>query len=214
LVYRPSLLLLDEPLSSLDNLLKSQLLDMLLRLQEEFSTALVYVTHDEREAVRLATQIAVIDGETHELRQWGPAEEVFSKPATPSIARLLGGWNILTARYDVGPPGLLSFGERAQVPCAVPLSNPDGALVDVGLPINAVRLGLASSHAAGVFSIPIRVRRIIPLHYGRHYECAVEGSADPEQRLLCFDDSDPPVGRGTFALALFEKERLHVFTTT
>jgi putative spermidine/putrescine transport system ATP-binding protein len=97
LVYRPRLLLLDEPLSSLDNVLKRQLLDLLRKLHEEFGTTFIYVTHDEREAVSLASHVAVID-RNHVLQQFASVSEVISRPSSRAVAEIMAGWNFLQAR--------------------------------------------------------------------------------------------------------------------
>lgn len=89
LVYRPALLLLDEPLSSLDNVLRAEMLTYMKNLHEKLGTTFLYVTHNEREARRVATHIAVLDdGRIH---QFGPADDVFANPATDKVAQILRG---------------------------------------------------------------------------------------------------------------------------
>ncbi len=93
LVYEPDILLLDEPLGSLDNSLKNELLDLLQTLQKRLSKTLLYVTHDEREALALGTHLLIL-GEGRVLQE-GDTETVTNYPATSSVAKLIGGWNIL-----------------------------------------------------------------------------------------------------------------------
>jgi tungstate transport system ATP-binding protein len=84
----PQLLLLDEPFSSLDAPTRTRLLDDLHSLLAETSTTTVFVTHDLKEAARLARRVAVLlDGR---LRQIGSPEEVFSTPADSDVAAFLG----------------------------------------------------------------------------------------------------------------------------
>lgn len=88
LVYRPSVLLLDEPMSGLDNDNRSQLMDLIVTLRRETGVAFLYVTHDDREVRRIADAVGVlVEGE---LRQSGKTDEVFATPVNPQVARILG----------------------------------------------------------------------------------------------------------------------------
>ncbi len=98
LVYRPSLLLLDEPLSSLDNRLKGQLLELMHELHELSQATFVYVTHDEREALRVATDIAILD--EGRVQQFGPIDDVVATPASKRVAEMLSGWAVIQAQRD------------------------------------------------------------------------------------------------------------------
>lgn len=85
---RPTLLLLDEPLTSLDAPTREGLRRELRRLLVEFATPAVLVTHEPIEAVALADHAVVLsDGQ---VRQSGPVHEVFSRPADPTVARIVG----------------------------------------------------------------------------------------------------------------------------
>ncbi len=100
LVYRPAILLLDEPLSSLDNRLKQSLLELLIDLKAKFGGTHIYVSHDEREIRYLADRVAVlIDGR---IAQVGSIADVWSRPVSVEVARLIGGWNILTLADRIG----------------------------------------------------------------------------------------------------------------
>lgn len=82
------LCLLDEPLSNLDAALRVRMRGELKRLQRELGTTMVFVTHDQEEALILADSIAVMS--EGELLQLGSAEEVFRRPANDYIASFLG----------------------------------------------------------------------------------------------------------------------------
>ncbi|MBU1587710.1 MAG: ABC transporter ATP-binding protein [Actinobacteria bacterium] len=88
LAARPRLLLLDEPLSSLDRELRERLGRDLRRILIETGTTAIFVTHDQGEAVLVADRIGVMM-DTH-LVQEGPASEVLDSPATEEVARFLG----------------------------------------------------------------------------------------------------------------------------
>ena len=88
IVRDPQVFLLDEPLSNLDAALRVRMRGELKRLQRELGTTMVFVTHDQEEALILADSIAVMS--EGELLQLGSAEEVFRHPANDYIASFLG----------------------------------------------------------------------------------------------------------------------------
>jgi putative spermidine/putrescine transport system ATP-binding protein len=100
LAVKPELLLLDEPLSNLDARLRLEMRGELARLQRTFGTTMVYVTHDQAEALALATRIAVM--RAGGLEQLGPPEELWSRPRTPFVARFMGFETILAEGPDGG----------------------------------------------------------------------------------------------------------------
>ena len=85
---KPRLLLLDEPLSALDAPTRQRLRHELRSALAELKTPAVVVTHDPLEAVALADQAVVIS--EGQVRQKGPIHEVFSRPADPNVARIVG----------------------------------------------------------------------------------------------------------------------------
>jgi len=85
---QPELLLLDEPFSSLDSPTRSRLLDDLHALLAETSTTTILITHDLKEAARLAGWVAVLLG--GRVRQAGLPEQVFSTPVDDEVAAFLG----------------------------------------------------------------------------------------------------------------------------
>ncbi|MFP4311369.1 MAG: ABC transporter ATP-binding protein [Nitriliruptoraceae bacterium] len=85
---RPRLLMLDEPLGSLDRALQARLLDELPRVLAELGTTVVYVTHDQDEALSLADRVAVL--RAGRLQQLGSPIELWRGPRTVFVARFLG----------------------------------------------------------------------------------------------------------------------------
>ncbi len=87
LLASPHLLLLDEPLASLDLGLKTRIIPYLARIRDEFRIPMLYVTHDRHETLALADEMVVlINGR---VAQTGPVQEVFSRPANVAVAGLL-----------------------------------------------------------------------------------------------------------------------------
>jgi multiple sugar transport system ATP-binding protein len=95
LVRRPAVFLMDEPLSSLDAKLRGELRLELKRIQQDLGATIIYVTHDQIEAMTLATRIGVIDG--GRLVQVAAPREIYDNPANVHVAARLGqpGINLL-----------------------------------------------------------------------------------------------------------------------
>ena len=101
----PRLLLLDEPLGALDRGLRDRLVSELRSLFDGLGTAVLYVTHDQDEALTIADRLAVMRG--GQLLQVGTPIEVWRRPADAFVARFLGATNVISADV-VG--GVADFG--------------------------------------------------------------------------------------------------------
>ena len=88
IVRRPRLFLMDEPLTNLDAKLRESLRIELVQLARRLETPMVYVTHDQAEALSMADRIVVLDH--GRVLQAGPPRRVYLAPATPRVARQLG----------------------------------------------------------------------------------------------------------------------------
>jgi len=100
LAYRPALLLLDEPLANLDRRLRDEMRVELKRIQQEAGTTMLFVTHDQEEALTLGDRIAVMnDGR---LEQVGTPAEVYHRPASRFVASFIGDMNFVKGRV-LGP---------------------------------------------------------------------------------------------------------------
>lgn len=88
IVTRPDILLLDEPLSNLDAKLRVEMRAELKRLHQELNTTIVYVTHDQQEAMSLSTRIAVFFG--GRIVQTDKPRELYKRPSTLQVADFIG----------------------------------------------------------------------------------------------------------------------------
>jgi len=131
IVFSPPVLLMDEPLGALDRKLRDQLQIEIKRIQRDLGVTVVYVTHDQEEALALSDRIAIMrDGCIDQL---GTPDEVYERPASPFIAGFLGESNFI----DVGAPEI--NGSLARAKCGA-----DGNQILVGVLVgnatNASRL--------------------------------------------------------------------------
>jgi iron(III) transport system ATP-binding protein len=93
LVIEPRVLLLDEPLSNLDARLRDEMREEIRRLHQETGLTMVYVTHDQKEALALANRLAVM--EHGRLIQVGTPRDVYDRPASRFVANFLGDSNFV-----------------------------------------------------------------------------------------------------------------------
>ena len=131
MIRRPKVFLMDEPLSNLDLKLREAMRMELARLHQELGTTIVYVTHDQTEAMTLSTELAVLrDGI---IQQVGKPGSVYAWPANLFVARFIGSpsMNILQMRRGdgalrpVGGDGLLPL------PCGARVGDGEECLVGV-----------------------------------------------------------------------------------
>jgi spermidine/putrescine ABC transporter ATP-binding subunit len=105
LVKRPKVLLLDEPLSALDAKLREQMRFELVNLQESVGITFVVVTHDQDEALSMASRIAVMD--QGRVQQTAPPAELYEFPRTKFVADFIGSVNLVEGRVEASSGGLI-----------------------------------------------------------------------------------------------------------
>ncbi len=96
MVYSPALLLMDEPLGALDKKLREQLQIEIKRVHRERRMSVLYVTHDQEEALTMSDRIAVFNN--GRIEQIGTPEELYETPATRFVAGFIGETNFLPGR--------------------------------------------------------------------------------------------------------------------
>jgi multiple sugar transport system ATP-binding protein len=115
IVRRPRMFLMDEPLTNLDAKLRESLRVELLVLRRQLKTPMVYVTHDQAEALSMADRIVVLSA--GRVLQTGTPQEVYRTPASPTVARQLGqpAINLITARRENDSMVSISSGARLTI---------------------------------------------------------------------------------------------------
>jgi spermidine/putrescine transport system ATP-binding protein len=168
LAIEPRVLLLDEPLSSLDLKLRLQMQLELKRLQREVGTSFIYVTHDQSEAMTMSDAIAVVDG--GRVAQLGSPQAIYDAPANTFVASFIGDTNLFNVEA-AGDGVLRAGGLSFPAPAAVAL--PDGAGA-VSLRYERVRVG---RELTTPIRFPGRVREVIFSGAARRYLVALDGGA-------------------------------------
>lgn len=94
IALEPNLILLDEPLSNLDRRLRDSIRNELKSLQRKIGTTMIFVTHDQEEALSMGDRVALLfEGK---IAQCGSPQELYRRPTSPEVAKFLGDTNLLT----------------------------------------------------------------------------------------------------------------------
>lgn len=94
LLTNPKLLLMDEPFSALDNVIREKLREMVLQINQEFNLPIIFITHDLNEAYAIGNKVAIMD--KGKILRIGTGDEIFQRPNTVSIAKFIGIKNIFS----------------------------------------------------------------------------------------------------------------------
>ena len=205
IVRRPAAFLMDEPLSNLDAKLRTQTRAELVELHQRVATTFVYVTHDQVEAMTMATKVAILaDGR---LQQVGAPHDVYAKPANRFVATFIGSPPMNVLDGELGQSEVAVAGGRLLVPrdlaAAADRLPSDGIAVGVRPEHLTVR---PASHApdAGLVG---RVRVVESLGHEHLVLVDVAGETVIARQS---GDGTPPAP-GTDVVLVADPERVHLF---
>jgi multiple sugar transport system ATP-binding protein len=168
IVRRPAAFLMDEPLSNLDAKLRVQTRAELIELQRRLDATVVYVTHDQVEAMTMGHRIAIMSDGV--LQQVGPPQDVYERPANLFVARFIGAPPMNTVTGTVTTEGDATFlatpGGRIEVPGSFGAAARSSSTTEVVLGVRPEHLDL---DPAG--QIEARVAVVESLGHERHIVC-------------------------------------------
>jgi ABC-type Fe3+/spermidine/putrescine transport system ATPase subunit len=172
LIHEPALLLLDEPLSNLDVKLREQMRVELKLLQTRLGLTLIYVTHDQSEALSLSDRIAVLN--RGRIEQIGAPRVLYEQPATPFVRDFLGKSVTLFGRVKSIAAGraaieLMGDGGSAMIECPVPAGLDLAADREVEVSLRPEAVHLANGQGSALHGIVEAV-----LYQGERSECEVK----------------------------------------
>lgn len=176
-VVEPAIFLLDEPLSNVDAAFRAVMRSELKSLQRQFRQTMVYVTHDQLEAMTMADRIAVMDH--GRLLQVGTPLEVYNHPADTFVARFIGapGMNLLAGRVTGADTSLaVDLGEAGH--CSV-IAGQGGEVIFGFRPEEVHPDPKGSMEMTVIFVERIGARTILHLAAGPHAAKAVLDSETP-----------------------------------
>jgi spermidine/putrescine ABC transporter ATP-binding subunit len=193
LVYRPRVLLLDEPLAALDRKLREEMRDELRAIQRSVGITTVFVTHDQAEALGLADRIAVM--RRGRIEQLGAPRDIYGRPATRFVADFIGASTVLRGRAVAADRVALTGGPALHVKADPALA----AGSEVELAIRPERVRLATGPGDNV--LEAQVEGLV--YQGAQTEVAAR--LPDGQRVLVFVAEPAPV-----PLAPGQAVRLHL----
>jgi spermidine/putrescine transport system ATP-binding protein len=163
LVLKPAVLLLDEPLGSLDAKLRRQLQVELKALQEQVGITFLYVTHDQEEAITMSDRIAVMN--RGHVEQAATPREMYEEPATAFVADFIGVSNLMDALATGAADGAVTLDLGSGVMAAA-RGGDLGARGAVKVVIRPERVRIEQAGVTGLNRIPAMVTRSIYLGNG------------------------------------------------
>jgi putative spermidine/putrescine transport system ATP-binding protein len=162
-ITEPRVLLLDEPLSALDEQLRVQMRQELRRMQRELGITFIHVTHTQLEAIALADLVVVM--EHGKIKQAGAARDVYAHPHDRYVAEFMGGQNVLSGRVEKVNGASFTLAQAAPSGIEVPLQARStvsvGDKVDIAVRRDDVALVRPGRELPpGTTSLPSRVLAI------------------------------------------------------
>jgi multiple sugar transport system ATP-binding protein len=208
IVRRPQVFLMDEPLSNLDAKLRVQTRAELVELQRRLAATVIYVTHDQVEAMTMGNRIAILDRGV--LQQIGAPQDVYARPANLFVARFIGSppMNTVTARVGRVDATLVAEIPGGHIPLEASLA---GEVEARGLDEVVVGVRPEDLRFAAADGIPAQVTVVESLGHERHVVCRL----DDQQLVIVRQDaheSAPAEGSPTRLRA--DNSALHVFDPT
>jgi putative spermidine/putrescine transport system ATP-binding protein len=174
-VFHPRLLLMDEPLGALDKKLREALQLEILHISRQLRATVIYVTHDQEEALVMSDRIAIFN--RGRIEQLGRGEDLYDRPVSLFVADFIGDSNILRGRLEHGGEGawLVRDGTRWQVGDAQAKrtaidSGSAAALVVRPERVRIVATDDARAATPGVNTVAASVRDALYLGSNRKYE--------------------------------------------
>jgi iron(III) transport system ATP-binding protein len=202
LAINPDVLLLDEPLSNLDARLRLEMRAELKRIHSEFGTTIVFVTHDQWEAMTLATRIAVM----HEgsLQQIGSPDDIYDRPANRFVAEFVGNPPINIIEIGAEQTGKLSDIAGNYLAKAFPRQPRAGS---IGLRPDNIRLASdPTSDDLALLTGGAKIAAILPTGGSWITELEVAGSP-----LFMASNRPPQQAVGDDLFFQVERSQIHIF---
>ncbi len=175
-VFNPRLLLMDEPLGALDKKLREALQLEVMHISRQLGATVVYVTHDQEEALVMSDRIAIFS--KGRIEQLGSGEDLYDRPVSLFVADFIGESNILRGRFERdGDGGWLTrdaWRWRVGAAAAARASLDEGSAAALVVRPERLRIGGADEAAvAGANALEAAVKDVLYLGSMRKYELAL-----------------------------------------
>jgi putative spermidine/putrescine transport system ATP-binding protein len=214
LITNPKVLLLDEPLSALDEFLRLQMRGELKTLQAELGITFVHVTHTQPEAIALADMVVVMD--TGRIEQAATANEIFNRPTTPYVARFMGGQNVLTGKVESVSAGMARLKSPRGELFDAPFSQAPKIGTPVSISIRRDRIHVSKAPEGKAEPVPNSIAGVVEsTEYQGNFvkvNIVVEGGSPFVANVSDEDYFAEPVGPGDRVMPRWKAEQVHVLS--
>lgn len=208
LAYDPPVLLMDEPLSALDKKLREEIQHEIRRIHQQTEVTILYVTHDQEEALRLSDRIAVFSKGV--IDQIGTGPELYANPATRFVAEFIGDSDFLpcdvvsmvNGRAEIAVCGSMTFSN-------IPLHGTASSGSKAALMLRPERLLLSKTKSD--IGLPVTVSDITFLGNNVHVATKTRKGNDLSVRLPFGHEAISGLNRGDAVWLRFDAGSAHVF---
>jgi ABC-type sugar transport system ATPase subunit len=205
IVRRPAVFLMDEPLSNLDAKLRVQTRAELIELQRRLNATVIYVTHDQVEAMTMGDRIAILNGGV--LQQVADPLEVYAKPANLFVARFIGNPPMNTLEGEIsrtdGRVDLRVGSLAIELPAGLARAIEEQHVARVVLGVRPEHLLMGTDGL-----IPAKVTVVESLGHERHIICRLD---DGQMIIVRQPSSEVAPTEGETLKLSAEPEHLHLF---
>ncbi len=214
LITNPRVLLLDEPLSALDEFLRLQMRGELRRMQRDLGITFIHVTHTQPEAIALADLVVVMD-QGH-VEQAATAREVYNEPRSPYVARFMGGHNVLSGEVSAIAGGAVALagpqGRRFDLPRGQATASPGE---NVHFSVRRDRIDLVPAAEAGQDAVNAVAGKIMAVEYQGSWVKVTLDVPDLGEFVVSLPDSrffQRPLVLGQDVVARWPAAEVHVLS--
>jgi putative spermidine/putrescine transport system ATP-binding protein len=195
IVFRPRLLLMDEPLGALDRKLRESVQLELKRIHRDLGVTIVFVTHDQDEALVMSDRITIFDA--GRIQQTGTAQELYDQPLTQFVAEFLGDSNCLVGDVNFGEAQSRLVAPAGELIGTTTTTTPRGARGAIVVRPERCRLFTeANAVPSGWNFVPANIRDVIYLGSLRKVVCGLTDGQD--FMVVCRPEDTIPVDSSVF----------------
>ncbi len=214
-ITEPRVLLLDEPLSALDEQLRIQMRQELIRMQKDLGITFIHVTHTQVEAIALADVVVVM--EEGKIKQAGPPRDVYDHPLDRYVAEFLGGQNVLSARVESTDGDAVTVGAEGLSGIRIPASErrvpAAGQRIDFAVRRDDIRLW--RPERAPTNGGPAIASRVRAVEYQGYFVKVMLDDVGEDTLVAYVPDRvffEDPLGVGDVVIASWEKDRARLLS--
>src|ERR1700728_636150 len=214
LITNPRVLLLDEPLSALDEYLRLRMRGELRRMQKQLGITFVHVTHTQLEAIAVADVLVVMD--QGRIEQAATPDAIYNTPRTAYVARFIGGQNVLSGKVESVAGGTAALRDAGGGRLTVPVGNAKpqpGSPLYLSIRRDRIEVVRAAGGSGGANDLNVARGKVHSIEYQGSYAKVTIDLSQPEEFVANVSDVDflrSPVEIGDEVSARWSDRDVHL----